>query len=455
MTTNGTEERPLPDGWTWTTIGEITEPERDRVSPQDFAELPFLGMDDIETQTMRLLGTKSSSEMRSLAEHFWPDDVLYGSLRPYLNKVYRPDFEGLCSAEFIVFRKTPQLISKYLQYFLNQWSFVAFINKQNTGDRPRVKFGQMADYPFPLAPLDEQERIVAEIEKQFTRLDQAVAGLRRLQNNLARYKASVLKAACDGRLVPQDPNDEPAADLLARILAERRAQWQAAHPGKKYQEAVGVGDTAVLPKLPEGWIWASIGYLFDVKVGATPSRKKPEYWNGDIPWVSSGEIAFGRISKTRETITTEGLNNSSVKLNPKGTVLLAMIGEGKTRGQAAILEMAATNNQNAAAILCADSPIMSEWVFYWLMAKYEETRQGGSGGMQPALNSVLVRAISIAVPPLAEQKRIVAEVERRLSVVTATEQAIATNLARAERLRQSILHRAFTGQLVSQYKEAT
>ncbi len=83
-----------------------------------------------------------------------------------------------------------------------------------------------------------------------------MASLRRLQGSLARYKASVLKAACEGRLVPQDPQDEPAADLLTRILAERRAQWQAANPGKKYQEVSGV-ETAVLPDLPEGWVWAT------------------------------------------------------------------------------------------------------------------------------------------------------------------------------------------------------
>ncbi len=365
---------------------------------------------------------------------------------------------------------------------------------------PNVNASKLSQLLLPLAPLEEQERIVAEIEKQFTRLDQAVASLRRLEGSLARYKASVLKAACEGRLVPQDPDDEPADKLLARILAERRAQWEAREwqnlivkaqkkaaqarrkaqglPARakdvaqvewaaipegeyarflpkddkwqeKYKEPGGV-DTAVLPALPEGWVWANIGYLFDVKVGATPSRKKPEYWNGNIPWVSSGEVAFGRITKTRETITQAGLENSSVQLNPPGTVLLAMIGEGKTRGQAAILGISATNNQNAIAILCAKTPILPEWVFYWLMAKYEETRHGGSGGMQPALNSRLVKALPMAIPPTNEQKRIVAEVERRLSVVAATEQAIAANLARAQRLRQAILHRAFTGQLTQQ-----
>ena len=108
---------------------------------------------------------------------------------------------------------------------------------------------------IPLAPLPEQRRIVAEIEKQFTRLDAGVAALKRVQANLKRYRASVLKAACEGRLAPQDPADEPADRLLARILAERRAKWEAEHPGKKYVEpAAPVTDG--LPELPEGWCWA-------------------------------------------------------------------------------------------------------------------------------------------------------------------------------------------------------
>jgi type I restriction enzyme S subunit len=142
---------------------------------------------------------------------------------------------------------------------------------------------------------------------------------------------------------------------------------------RKYVEPEKV-DTADLPELPNGWAWVNIGYLFDVKIGATPSRQKDEYWNGNVPWVSSGEVAFGRIKSTREKITVEGLNNSSAKLNPTGTVLLAMIGEGRTRGQAAILDIAAANNQNAAAILCSHTPIPPEWVFYWFMFRYEETR---------------------------------------------------------------------------------
>ena len=127
-----------------------------------------------------------------------------------------------------------------------------------------------------------------------------------------------------------------------------------------------------------------------------------------------------------------------------------MIGEGKTRGQAAILDIPATNNQNIAAIRCSETPVLPDWVFYWFMASYEQTRKSGVGGMQYALNTERVKQIVLPLPPLAEQQRIVAEVERRLSVVAEVEAAMAANLKRAARLRQAILKRAFAGRLVPQ-----
>ena len=123
--------------------------------------------------------------------------------------------------------------------------------------RPTVATSSFCAKSESLSPFPEQRRIVAEIEKQFTRLDAGVAALKRVQANLKRYRASVLKAACEGRLAPQDPADEPADRLLARILAERHAKWEREHPGKKYVEpAAPVTDG--LPALPVGWCWATV-----------------------------------------------------------------------------------------------------------------------------------------------------------------------------------------------------
>lgn len=298
-----------------------------------------------------------------------------------------------------------------------------------------------------ISPPEQQDEIVAEIEKQFSRLDEAVAGLKRVKANLKRYKAAILKAAVEGRLVETEADlahregrsYETGAKLLQRILDTRRSQWQ----GKgKYKEPVAP-DAAAPPELPEGWTWSSLGQCFHVAVGATPSRKEPSYWNGDIPWVSSGEVQFGRISRTIESITEHGLANTSTQLNPAGSVLIGMIGQGRTRGQVALLDIAAANNQNCAAIWVSETPVPQLYVFYWLMGRYEETRGEGSGNNQQALNKSLVESIPLPLPPLAEQHRIAAEVDRLLSITREAVAEVETNLRRAQVLRQSVLRKLF------------
>ena len=308
--------------------------------------------------------------------------------------------------------------------------------------------------PFVVAPYDQQKRIVAEIEKQFSRLDEAVANLKRVKANLKRYKAAVLKAAIEGKLTEQwrkeHPDVEPASHLLERILRERHKSSNSKSP---YKQPKGP-DTSGLSPLPEGWVWTNLGEVFEISVGATPSRRKQEYWNGRIPWVSSGEVAFCRIRKTRECITELGLENSSTEIHPPGTVLLGMIGEGKTRGQAAILDIAACNNQNSAAIRLSETGIFPEYVYRYLEGQYEQNRSIGSGNNQPALNKARVQSIPIPLAPLSEQGQIVAEIERRMSVIEQLESGVRTNLQRAERLRQSILGFAFSGKLVQQNADA-
>ena len=257
-----------------------------------------------------------------------------------------------------------------------------------------IETPKLLNFEIPLPPLAEQRRIVAAIEEHFSRLDAAEESLRRAQQRLDVLRAGVLGEA--------------------------------------------IGDS------PE----RSLGEFSTIHIGTTPSRRMSELWGGGVPWVSSGEVAFCRIRETRETVSAEAIK-SPERLHPPGTVLLAMIGEGKTRGQAAILDVAATHNQNSAAIRLDRSICNPEWLFYVLMARYEETRRAGSGAQQPALNRARVAALPIPLPEPDDQCRIVAEVERRLSLVDALAAAIDAALKRFGALRRSILKRAFTGKLVS------
>ena len=364
-------------------------------------------------------------------------------------------------------------------YFANAPAFRGAVASLQSGStRKRISRKNLARIALPVPPVDQQKHIVAEIEKQFSRLDEAVANLKRVKANLKRYKAAVLKAAVEGRLVETEAelarregrSYETGEQLLQRILETRRQKWEQTELAKmkekgrirttkedkwkqKYKEPAAP-DTTDLPELPEGWVWTLMGQVFDVYVGATPSRAKPEYWGGEVPWVSSGEVAFCRIKATRETISAKGLENSSTVLHPAGTLLLGMIGEGKTRGQAAILDIEACNNQNSAAIRVSETDVLPEYVFSLLETEYEDTRRRGSGGNQPVLNKERVRQIPVPLPPLAEQQRIVAEVDRALSFVREIAAKVEINCRRAERLRRSILARVFAGWLPTRAQAA-
>ena len=447
----------LPRGWTTVSLKAIATKLADGShNPPGKREsgVPMLSARNILNNQIVFGGYRLISEEDFEREHtrtrISPGDVLLTIVGTIGRSAVVPASAKRFALQRSVAVITPTgVLPKYLMYQFQAPFLQRHFERSARGTAQKgVYLKTLGQTPILVAPLEQQERIVAEIEKQFSRLDEAVANLNRVRANLKRYKAAVLKAAVEGKLTEdwrkQNPDVEPASKLLERILAERRAKSK----DKGVYVESAAPDIDNFPALPKGWIWTSLGQLFEVYVGATPSRVKQEYWDGAIPWVSSGEVAFCRIRKTKERITEKGLANSSAKLHPQGTVLLGMIGEGKTRGQVAILDIAACNNQNSAAIRVSETGIPSEYVYRYLEGQYEENRLLGSGNNQPALNKARVQRIPLPLPPTNEQQQIVGEVERRLSVIEELESAIEANLTRSDRLRQAILQRSFSGELI-------
>ena len=427
-------------------------------------------MENVEAHTMKLLGTVPAGNMKSSAVHFQPDDVLYGRLRPYLNKVYRPDFEGLCSAEFIVFPKTEDISSRYLQYFLNSSSFASYASHLNTGDRPRVDFEQLSPYPFPVAPYEQQQRIVAEIEKQFSRLDEAVANLKRVKANLKRYKAAVLKAAVEGCLVPTEAEltrqarhlYETAAQLLK--VNEQRSTPQ---PTKRRAGRLwGAGHVPQLTpdelsRLPEGWTWAKVRQVgLDpedaVQVGPM-SMKSDDFIEAGVPVLNVGCVQWGRFNETKLNFLPEKIAEdfSRYRIQP-GDVLFTRSG---TVGRCAVAKPHQRNWLMTFHLLRA-RPNPNCCLPEYLRAVFEgaahirrQTREASIGTTRAGFNTNLLASLDVPLPPMAEQKRIMNEVERRLSVIDEVEAAVEANLTRADRLRQSILQKAFSGELAGENLE--
>jgi type I restriction enzyme S subunit len=472
MTTNGNEMRPLPPGWRLAELGDVLTFIGSGITPKGGKSvyqnhgIRFLRSQNVHPGELRLDDVAFVSpelHKKMLRTHVQDGDVLLNITGASIGRCAIIPYgfgPANVNQHVCILRLPDSILPSYLSWYLNSPDGQAWIMGTQSGvTRQGLNYGQIREMVFPIAPLLEQKRIVAEIEKQFTRLDQAVASLRRLQGGLARYKASVLKAACNGRLVPQNPNDEPAANLLARILAERRAQWQAANPGKKYKEPAGV-DTAVLPDLPEGWVWATVDQLASHELnsitdGPFGSKLKTAHYTETGPRVIRLQnIGDGEFIDESAHISKEHYAFLKKHRVFAGDIVIAGLGVSLPRS-------CIIPNHVGPAIVKADcirvkphsKLVQAAYLNVALnsepLKRFAVNIVHGIG--RPRLNQQEIKSLPVPLPPPAEQQRIVAEVERRLSVVAAAERAIAASLARAGRLRQAILHQAFSGRLVAPF----
>jgi type I restriction enzyme S subunit len=410
--------------------------------------------------------------------------------------------QAICAIFALENAFTPEFIFYWLQFQRHE-----LIELSTGGAQPNISQRIIRAFPFPLAPLLEQRRIVAAIETQFTRLEAGVATLKRAQANLKRYKAAVLKAACEGRLVPTEAElaraeargYEPADALLARILAERRARWEAERweyeieraqkkAAQARRKAAGLPhyirdlnpedwqdipeeeyapylpnsdkwkqkynepeppDTRDLPELPEGWVWATVEQCIKI---IDYRGRTPPYSGKGIPHLRSSNIRSGQVAWNDLRYVTEETYQKYMTrgLPQRGDLLFTT---EAPLGEVAFAPEKRFSLAQRMMILRPEKGFLSPgFLKYQIMStdfqqliRYRET-----GSTVTGISSRNFRPIPLRVPPIAEQHRIVAEVERRLSVVGELEKQVDAALRRAERLRQAVLKRAFQGRLVPQ-----
>ncbi len=274
---------------------------------------------------------------------------------------------------------------------------------------------------IPLPPLSEQKRIVAKIEELLPHVEQygkAHDELTALNEKFPdAMKKSVLQYAMEGKLVEQREEEGTAKELLSAIKLEK-AKLVKEGKLKKEKPLPEIKAEEIPFEIPESWEWVRLGNIGDWSAGSTPSRQNPEYFNGNIPWLKTGDLNDAYIIETSESITQLALDHSSMRLNPVGSVLMAMY--GATIGKLGILSIPATTNQACCACIPYNG-IYNKYLFYFLMGERRNFIKLGAGGAQPNISRAKIINYFIPLPPLAEQKRIVAKIEELLACCGALE----------------------------------
>lgn len=388
-----------------------------------------------------------------------PRSVLLCKINPRINRVWVVDdftkHTKIASTEWIVFPSTDEVQPEFLCYFLQQHTVRDFLAHNASGvggSLTRVKPSILRDFPFAYPKLPEQKRIVAEIEKQFTRLDAGVAALRRVQANLKRYRAAVLKSACEGKLVPTEAElakakgrkYETGEQLLKKILTERRKNWSGRG---KYKEPAAP-DTANLPELPEGWAWISLDQSCSKITDG--EHLSPTTTDEGVCLLSAKDVREqGVLFDDPKFVSAGDAEQFRKRCDPeRGDVLI--VSRGATIGRICVVQTDAVFCLMGSVILLKPClPISGKYLSLCLAENRAKVTLGLLSGStaQQAIYIRDIRPFSIPLPPLAEQTRIVEEVERRLSMVDELESLVGTNLQRATKLRQSILQKAFSGEL--------
>ncbi|OAI26354.1 hypothetical protein A1356_11580 [Methylomonas koyamae] len=426
-------------------------------------------MDHVEAQTTRILGSVSAGSMKSSAARFYTGDVLYGRLRPYLNKVAQPAFDGLASAEFIVFPDTEITTSKFLKFRLNAADFVSFASHLNEGDRPRVNFEQIGEFEILVPPINEQHRIVAKIEALFSELDKGIENFKTAREQLKIYRQSLLKHAFSGKLTEQWRAEyadklESAETLLQRIQTERQQRYQqqlkdweaggkqgSKPKAPKTLPPLTTEELAELPELPMEWRWEkNENFLFEVKDG---THDTPKYVQDGIPFVTQKNIRNGKLVLDDVSFISEADHLAFSKRSnvQRGDVIISMIGHG--RGQCCIVDTDLIFSIKNVGLFKFFHKLQSNKYLCY----YYQSKMGGDlvlatskGGAQPFIGLTELRNWAIPITSFTEQCKIVEELDSKLSEIDQLDQTIFTALQQAEALRQSILKKAFSGQLVPQ-----
>lgn len=369
-------------------------------------------------------------------------------------KIDNPPAHSIYAGYLIRIRAKQEVNPDYIYLFLHSfayWSQIVNLNERNF--RPKANAENLKSLILPDCPSNVQsdavriangesvkgyEELYSEIEKVLAEYNKTQEVQKLLSDQLTQLEnlnQTILQEAVQGKLLKQDLKDEAATELLKRIKAEK------AKSGKKEKPLPPIKLEEIPFDIPENWVWCRLGEIADSTSGGTPDRSNTTYWKGNISWLKSGELTDSFIlNESEEKITEEGFKNSSTKLFPKGTLLIALY--GATAGKLGILDFESTTNQAVCGFF-ENEFYETKYLFYYLRAFRNKIIEDSWGQAQPNISQTYLKNFPLALPPLSEQKRIVVEIEKQFAKTKELKEHIIANQQATEQLLKALLHQAF------------
>lgn len=414
------EQQTLPRGWAKTILGQTVTLSKEKVEPVDFNNRKYVGLEHIESNTGIITSYGNSGSVQSTKNVFAKGDILYGRLRPYLNKVCIPDFGGICSTDILVLKPHKFIVPSFLYLCLRTMDFVQFATIASQGvNLPRVKFSTIENYQISLPPHNEQKRIVSKIESIFAKIDAAEVTLKTVQTLTKQLRQAVLKMAFEGRLVPQDPNDTPAKCLLENTTEQND------------------GGT-----LPAGWLKTTLGQVVEL------SKNKIE------PKKSNAKKYIGLEHIESDTGRIIGNGISSDVKSTKSTFNSGDILYGRLRPYLNKVCIPEFSGICSTDILVLKPHKFMSTLFLCLYLQtpgFVRFATDKSQGVNlPRIKFSMMRKYVVSLPPLNEQKRIILKTESVLDQIDTIDTHVTKLLFTLVTMRKSVLKLAFEGRLVSQ-----
>lgn len=399
----------LPKGWVWVRLGNIINISSGRFLPSN------------EMKTKGTIPVYGGNGINGYHNEYLIDKptLIIGRVGFYCGCVHlSTDKAWVTDNAFITTFSENNVNINFLKWLL----IASDLGKNDNATAQPVVSGKKI-YPLVVAlpPLAEQERIVEKLEQILPLVEEYGKNeekLSKLNSTLPnKIKQSILKYAMQGKLVPQNSSDEPASELLKRIKAEKE---QLIKDGKikKEKPLPPITEDEIPYELLQGWEWVRIGTITDIGTGTTPSTSNYEYYNGNINWISSSSTGNDYIMEPDKLISQKAVDECNLRIYNPDTLIIALYGQGKTRGQITQLKIQSCINQACAAICIINKKLLNlSYIKYFYKKQYNDIRSLAAGGAQPNLNVGKIKNTIIPLPPLAEQQRIVDKVEELMKII--------------------------------------